>query len=971
RASVQNSQFTGVTALPPSAQPPQSIGVTGPPPSNGSSSAPNSQSTGVTALLPSAQPPESTDVTGLLTSTVQPIQIGHLQSGGGISVVLPSTAPPSTIQSILAQPPTVVHVTGSRRKRPTEEDHVSRVRVVGHRTELLKEQEIQNLIDEQLTADWITFQRVINVHQTDLTESQKQVEVLQKQLQKAKEDSKATCQELEDKMAEHEQTSNALRGTIANQQNDLSKAMTKLQGSQTKSKNLKEELAKVQSEQNKLKAPVASATVTDLETKLASLNAQTTQTIKYLESELQKANDTINGLNQTLQSHQQHAQLNSPSNTVGTEIQALRNEIDGLRKRVANDDAEQGKLKEEISKLNKSNDDLSAVEQRLKSQQEQALKAVEEKYEKQYAKRCSKMKTDYDTALANTRAELDKLKNQVKAGQGCIAVLESSESQQLQDTTSLRNALEAEQNKNTVGLCDISPVLLLRLMMMDLKILEERIANVTRLEIAKPNNTAPSSSLSQQRETARIWLMGLNKRNGLSLHSSIVQGRQPSMPPSNQSLPTRLSTDEDMDTEDPALTPRSTPGPRTRLYSTEPGVPPNSAASKPNTAQPLPDDNDEMYLADIPKEDQASARMSLRSPSPVSGRDRYRVPGVFPSRYSSSPSASAIRYTVKRRAQLQNSQSSNSSTPSTSGVNPPGLFRSRLAAYTAQHAGEATSRNQARAPSDAPRPPTTPSRAPISNSPTSSHSNRDELPSSTSNTSPRHEPSASPLLPVDVTERLLNCMETVANGVNGLRADLANSRPPLKRKVNRLPSPYKARASGRPRTSERTELTDKVQVFLRECLSLPPDHQDKNIFGDISKAHLADPLEVERFQNHEREPPEMVPSSDESDGPGVKIVKILPWRHPKIVNTLADTDKCLPKQNVYGGRRPGAQPDLRLRPRQGQPVSTKPAPKGWPSNYYHPVWFESQTDLELDLLEPRDPKSFPGEHDKIDPALYH
>ncbi|PPQ87748.1 hypothetical protein CVT25_015176, partial [Psilocybe cyanescens] len=46
-----------------SAQPPQSTGVTAPPPSNGRASAQNSQSTGVTTLPPSAQPPQSTGVT--------------------------------------------------------------------------------------------------------------------------------------------------------------------------------------------------------------------------------------------------------------------------------------------------------------------------------------------------------------------------------------------------------------------------------------------------------------------------------------------------------------------------------------------------------------------------------------------------------------------------------------------------------------------------------------------------------------------------------------------------------------------------------------------------------------------------------------------------------------------------------------------------------------------------------------------
>ncbi|PPQ89372.1 hypothetical protein CVT25_002148 [Psilocybe cyanescens] len=53
-------------------------------------------------------------------------------------------------------------------------------------------------------------------------------------------------------------------------------------------------------------------------------------------------------------------------------------------------------------------------------------------------------------------------------------------------------------------------------------------------------------------------------------------------------------------------------------------------------------------------------------------------------------------------------------------------------------------------------------------------------------------------------------------------------------------------------------------------------------------------------------------SSDESDGPGVKRVKLLPWRNPCLLNTVTTADSCLPKQNVYGRRRPGAQPDMHL-----------------------------------------------------------
>lgn len=113
-------------------------------------------------------------------------------------------------------------------------------------------------------------------------------------------------------------------------------------------------------------------------------------------------------------------------------------------------------------------------------------------------------------------------------------------------------------------------------------------------------------------------------------------------------------------------------------------------------------------------------------------------------------------------------------------------------------------------------------------------------------------------------------------------------------------------------------------------------------------------------------------SSDESDenDSGVRIVKICPWRNPRLLNPMTTADSCLPKRNAYGGKRPGGQPDVRVRPRQGQPVSTRPAPSRRPSNYYHPVWFASKTELELELLEPQDPEPFPGEDDEVDPNIY-
>lgn len=56
---------------------------------------------------------------------------------------------------------------------------------------------------------------------------------------------------------------------------------------------------------------------------------------------------------------------------------------------------------------------------------------------------------------ANVHAQLAQLKARLDSGRGHQNDLESSESQQVQIATSLRTALEQEQEKNKVGLCAV------------------------------------------------------------------------------------------------------------------------------------------------------------------------------------------------------------------------------------------------------------------------------------------------------------------------------------------------------------------------------------------------------------------------------------------------------------------------------------------------------------------------------------
>ncbi|PPQ94256.1 hypothetical protein CVT25_004910 [Psilocybe cyanescens] len=546
-----------------------------------------------------AGPPRSTVNTGFPHFTVQsvPVQTGHPQSDGvengvpdrnhsvnldnmatgpaisgsdGVENGVPdrnhsvnldnmATGPaisgvPRIFFGCQNQPPVVFQGVDNPRKRPATDDHVTKVKVVEpDKAQLMRDQLVKDHVKDQLKEQQQRMTDSFNEERQKLSDSQqKLIDNLQKQLEKAKNDSEARRQKLEVEIAEHKKASKGLNVTINNQQADFSKAITKLRDQEKKSKDLEQ---------------------------------------------IQTANTTIEGLNQTLKSHRntspsapnQLAQLNDQITAAGNEIQALRqsfgnekrtlvaegeqriislqNEMNGLRNRAANDSAEQEKLRQKISRLNDLNNNMSMREKRLQAQQEQALSAAKKEYESQF----SKLKTNYDTSLANVHAQLAQLKARLDSGRGRQNDLESSESQQVQIATSLRTALEQEQEKNK---------------------------------------------------------MGLNKRNGNSLHSSIWQRRNPSLPPSNQPPPTRPSMDEDEDNEDFTSTQRSTPGPEIRGHRIDPVFPPNNSASKPNTAPLLSDDDEDMYLEDISPEDQASIRTALRSPTPVSGNERYRVPDI-------------------------------------------------------------------------------------------------------------------------------------------------------------------------------------------------------------------------------------------------------------------------------------------------------------------------------------------------------
>lgn len=242
---------------------------------------------------------------------------------------------------------------------------------------------------------------------------QKLIDNLQKQLEKAKNDSEARRQKLEVEIAEHKKASKGLNVTINNQQADFSKAITKLRDQEKKSKDLERVLSQLRNEHEQFKSSFEStvqqrgqeqsATISTLQIRLDELEKRSASTINSLHSEIQTANTTIEGLNQTLKSHRntspsapnQLAQLNDQITAAGNEIQALRqsfgnekralvaegeqriislqNEMNGLRNRAANDSAEQEKLRQKISRLNDLNNDMSMREKRLQAQQEQAL----------------------------------------------------------------------------------------------------------------------------------------------------------------------------------------------------------------------------------------------------------------------------------------------------------------------------------------------------------------------------------------------------------------------------------------------------------------------------------------------------------------------------------------------------------------------------------------------------------------------
>ncbi|PPQ92417.1 LOW QUALITY PROTEIN: hypothetical protein CVT25_009980, partial [Psilocybe cyanescens] len=276
------------------------------------------------------------------------------------------------------------------------------------------------------------------------------------------------------------------------------KAITKLRDQEKKSKDLERVLSQLRNEHEQFKSSFEStvqqrgqeqsATISTLQIRLDELEKRSASMINSLHSEIQTANTTIEGLNQTLKSigthHRAHRTSLRNSTTrllqlatrfkhfsFGNEKRALvaegeqriislQNEMNGLRNRAANDSAEQEKLRQKISRLNDLNNDMSMREKRLQAQQEQALSAAKKEYESQF----SELKTSYDTSLrmqlmilhqANVHAQLAQLKARLDSGRGRQNDLESSESQQVQIATSLRTALEQEQKKNKVGLCAV------------------------------------------------------------------------------------------------------------------------------------------------------------------------------------------------------------------------------------------------------------------------------------------------------------------------------------------------------------------------------------------------------------------------------------------------------------------------------------------------------------------------------------
>ncbi|KAH9476156.1 hypothetical protein JR316_0011727 [Psilocybe cubensis] len=868
--------------------------------------------------------------------------------------------------------------------------------------------------------------------------------------------------------------------------------------------------------------------------------------INSLQQQLRDANSTIANLNTSQSAAHAQDQINAlqqqleRANTTRVEDQQT---ITGLNERLRVASNEITRLTAQLqNQREESQKQYHALERDLKSQMdlhqqksadaENALKAEQTNRMAEM----NQMKATYEDTVSSLRLQVSNLAQQCQANQGRLNELESSNTEFGNTTSALEDILKNERIKNEVNLF---PSLSIFDSDHTSKVLQARINSVMK---NRTHNTEDDYEPTEiRRLDARRRLIGINKRNaGFSIHSRIAQRGQSAVPPSNppQNEASRDEDDEMVDSSPLRNSPRAPnssppldsddehmedgtthqrPVPRSaspRRYII-PGffptryttIPPSQRRRDSNRATPIPPTGqsatERYFAAAMQRLGRLPASNSTIAPTSATSavNDPYRA--AYQARHATRPTVSPVvdrtvpamptTPTTPRHSASEVRTSNTSVPPNSSTANPQlaayqvrhanrsgASTNPQLAAYQARHAERSgASAQRAKSPATAqpappmantPRHPTSTVTAP--NMP----SDDDQHPSPRPNTD----------------NMLIECIQTMTASVNGLRDDLANGRGPRVRQTpTKVKSPFKEKAPARPRTIDRTQLTQAVRLHLRKCLDLPADHRDSQIYSDLDNIHIADEVEVDRLERRRRDPPTMTPfqlyfdrvntqwnrhmanlfadslvrqypeyrgqeeeieqcflrrlttlrdymsnamprgdeteqdagnrllmekegrdrfkrvrrrqtklyetrvdsaqqanmpnhartivtlgddgmSSDESDSEerGIRSVRILYWRNPRLLNTVTDADNALPATTAYGGRRPGGQPDVRQRLRQGQNYSTRPAPTRLPINYYNPVWLNTLSDLELRLLDPQAAQPFPGEDDEVNPAIY-
>lgn len=89
-------------------------------------------------------------------------------------------------------------------------------------------------------------------------------------------------------------------------------------------------------------------------------------------------------------------------------------------------------------------------------------------------------------------------------------------------------------------------------------------------------------------------------------------------------------------------------------------------------------------------------------------------------------------------------------------------------------------------------------------------------------------------------------------------------------------------------------------------------------------------------------------SGDEAQFPASVVPK--EWRSSDVIDILQHVDRNYNPFNGYGNIKGGTAPHARKR-LPNIPASTRKPLSGLPINFYHPVWYQSLTEVEKRLLD--------------------